>query len=352
MRIFALAIGGRERASSRLRVWDHLEWLGGRGHQIEADSVMAAGATAVDAGFVARLAACFPIWLGRFFRADAILLQESMILWPAVLLKNLGKPRRVVFDFSDPVDRIGRRSLVRRIRRRLFGLVTRGADAVVIENGAYGRELASRAVNCVQFYGPVDVSRYQAARTRVRTPTSSRPLRLGWTGSPGTFGFIAPLMPVIDTVAREHAIELFLIGVSSVDHVFEHAQLTLAPWTEASEFELVPTFDLGLFRIEDSEDALWRGAGKLFIYLAAGVPFVATDRGIARDVIRESGVGFAVADDDRWLDALSAAVSRADLREAFAERSLGFARDNLSYERYRAQLAGLLEPPGEGNRVR
>lgn len=348
MKIFFLAIGGRERASSRLRVWDHIAALREMGHDVAVHSVVAERARANDVRFLARLITTIPQWVGQFFRADAIVLQETMILWPVLVLKNVGKRRRVVFDFSDPVDRIGKRGWVRAIRRSLLRFVTARADAVVVENGSYISAFAEREVAAHKFYGPVDVTRYNAARERLVPAVKDR-LRIGWTGSPGTFAFIAPLLPHIDAIARTTPIELMLIGVPEIDCELEHAVVTKLPWTEASEFDLVPTFDLGLFRIDDNEDARWRGAGKLFIYLAASVPFIATDRGIAHDVMRESGLGFPV--DNRpecWLDGLRQAIESADMRFRFGPQSLAYARAHLSYERYREVLLGLLAARQEG----
>jgi glycosyltransferase involved in cell wall biosynthesis len=339
MKLFVFAIGAHDRASSRLRVWDHLPWLRGQGFEVAADSLMAHGVKGATAGFFARFIARYPLWLARFFRADAVLIQESLALWPAVLLRNLGKRRRLVFDFSDPVDRVGR-GAKRRLREWLFGLTVRRADAVIVENKLYLERLG-RDADALHFYGPVNASRYAEARERRPERARDAPLRLGWTGSPGTFRLLAPILPAIDALARERPIELFLIGAGEVGHAFEHARLIQAEWHEDREFEQVPTFDLGLFRLDDNEDSRWRGAGKLFIYMAAGVPFIATDAGISGTLIRESGIGFPVAD-DRWLDALRAAAQDADARADFSERSLRFARDKLSYEMYRAQLAGQL----------
>lgn len=349
MNIFFLAIGGRERASSRLRVWDHVAALRAMGHDVAVDSVVAERAPANDLRFLVRLVKTLPRWIGRFFRADAVVLQETMILWPILFMKNLGKRRQVVFDFSDPVDRIGKRPWVRAIRRTLLRFVTGRVDVVMVENGSYIPAFGERGIAAHKFYGPVDVTRYNAARER-RAPAPGEPLRIGWTGSPGTFGFIAPILPHIDAIAHTTPIELVLIGVPEIDCELQHAAVTKLPWTEASEFDLVPTFDLGLFRIDDDEDARWRGAGKLFIYLAASVPFIATDRGIAHDVMRESQIGFAV--DNRgecWLDGLRRAIESADMRFRFGAQSLAYAREHLSYERYREVLLELLAPAEEGN---
>lgn len=347
MRLFLFAIGARDRASSRLRVWDHLDWLSGEGHNVHADSLSPPGTTKADLGFLVRLVWRYPQWLYHFLRSDGVLVQESLVLGPAVLLKNLGKRRRVVFDFSDPVDRHGH-GVKKRIRARLFRLMVRRADVVVVENKRYLEQLRGCAAGAAHFYGPVDAARYGAGRVRRAARDESGALRIGWTGSPGTFGLIAPLLPAIDALARERPIELFLIGAGATDLALRHAKLVLADWQEDREFDLVPTFDLGLFRLDGSEDSRWRGAGKLFIYMAAGVPFVASDDGIAGTLMRDTGIGFPVADDGAWLAALRAAAAAADVRADFAERSLRFARDKLSYEMYRAELQRHLIPPTQG----
>lgn len=344
MRLFLFAIGAADRASSRLRVWDHVDWLRGEGDDVSADCEAPPGAKAVTIGYLARLLVRYPLWIARFLRADAIVIQESLALWPLLLAKYMGKQRRVLFDFSDPIDRLGR-GFRRRIRRRLIDLIMRRADAVMVENKLYLEQVGRVAPRALHFYGPVDAARYAAARERRAERDGA--LRIGWTGSPGTFPLIAPLLPAIDSLARERPIELFLIGAGRIEHGLVHARLIQTEWREDSEFELVPTFDLGLFRLDGSEDSRWRGAGKLFIYMAAGVPFVASDHGIAAALIRESGIGFAVPDDGRWLDILRAAAADAETRRDFAERSLRFARDNLSYELYRSQLARQLRPQGQ-----
>lgn len=342
MKMFLFAIGGPERASSRLRVWDHVAALRAMGHTVEVDSVVAPGASATGWRFALRMLAKYPGWLRRFFAADAVILQETMALWPALLLSRFGKRRRVMFDFSDPVDRIGKRPWVRAIRRRLLRFVAGRVDAVMVENGAYRTELAERGVEVHRFYGPVDVARYDAARVRVTREGHER-FRIGWTGSPGTYHFIAPLLPQIDALAENVPVEIVLIGVERTDYTPRHATLTLLPWCVESEFQVVPTFDLGLFRIDESEDAMWRGAGKLFIYMAASVPFIATDRGIARDLMAESGLGFPVGGEaGGWLDGLRGAVVRTAMRESFGARSLAFAQTHLSYEKYRATILGIL----------
>jgi glycosyltransferase involved in cell wall biosynthesis len=336
--IFMFAIGARDRASSRLRIWDHLEWLEGRHETVLSDSLTPPAAQATKAGLATRVVRRLPRWISAFFRSDAVMIQEALLLWPLLYLKHLGKRRRVLFDFSDPVDRHGR-GLKGALRRFAFDRMVRLADVTIVENGKYLASLKGGARQLAHFYGPVNASRYAAGRASLPAAATSPPrTRIGWTGSPGTYRFIAPLMPVIDEIARDVPIEVMLLGVGEIDYGFRHAALSLVPWDEDNEFSLVPSFDLGLFRLEPTADALWRGAGKLFIYMASGVPFVASDVGIAHRVMAESDLGYPVPEDSDWESVLRRAARDKEGRSDMSERSLAYAREHLSYEVYRQAL--------------
>lgn len=346
MKLFMFAIGARDRASSRLRVWDHLEWLRGQGHDVVCDSLTPRMNELTRSVLAQRIFIRLPRWIAAFFRADAIVVQETLLLWPLLFLRNLGKRRRVVFDFSDPVDRIhSGRGMVAGMRAFAFERMVRGADVILVENRRYEGLLMARARQIKHQYGPVDAARYSEGRTQVAAQPrgSDRPLRIGWTGSPGTYRFIAPLIPIIDRIAAEIPIEIALIGVRSIPEKISHAKLTLIEWNEVGEFTEVPALDLAIFRLEPSEDARWRGAGKLFIYMASGVPFLATDDGIAHDAMQESRVGFAVADDADWERKLRTAIADEEERERMSQASVAFANRELSYERFRMLLSRLLK---------
>jgi glycosyltransferase involved in cell wall biosynthesis len=346
MTTFLFAIGARDRASSRLRIWDHVEWVAARDRELIVDSLLPPAAFATRIAIISRIVTRLPQWIAAFFRADAIIIQEALLLWPLLALKHVGKRRRVAFDFSDPVDKHGH-GLKGALRGFAFRRMARGADVISVENRGYLDALAGDARELRHFYGPVNAARYLASRREREPRVSEAPLRIGWTGSPSTFRFIAPLMPIIDRIAADRPIELVLIGAGTVDYRFEHARPIIQPWSEPEEFGLVPTFDLGLFRLEPTREALWRGAGKLFIYMAAGVPFVASDLGIAHGTMEESGVGYPVPTDVDWEAVLRMAVDDNDGRRAMSARSLDFAAHSLSYEAYRARILAPLIPSRE-----
>jgi hypothetical protein len=340
VKIFILAVGDKRRASSRLRVWDHVDWLRAQGHEVTTDYVMPPDVQRVTVNVVWRTLVRWPRWAWQFLRADRVLIQETLLLAPLLWIKSWGKLRQVVFDFSDPVDTIGS-GLRNRLQRLGFAAMTRGVNHVIVENATYLAELRCRGIAASQFYGPVDVDRYQAA-ARAQPPRDRSVVRIGWTGSPGTLSFITPLFPVLDSLAGSHRIELMLIGVTAVEYNFQQLTVYTREWTEPDEFQIVPSFDLGLFALDSSERSKRRGAGKLFIYMAAGVPFVATHLGIARELLGLTAAGYPVDDMQAWIDVLTHAVKSTMDRRRISATAVSYAQKHMSYTAYRHHLIDVL----------
>ena len=334
-----LAIGDRGRASSRLRVWDHVESLQEFSETVRTDALVPMVLSRRRLALAIRLLIRLPLWCFWFLRARSIYIQETLILWPLVALLTGPLNKIVVFDFSDPIDTFGL-GLRGWLRKRGFDSMVRNATYVVVENRVYQNVLPRDDVH--QVYGPVNTIRYaQGFKQRpVRRETS--PLRIGWTGSPGTLKFIEPLFEHLDEIALEIDIELVLIGITDLYYEFKNIPVSCLPWDEEREFIEVPKFDLGLHALDTSPTALKRGAGKLFIYMAAGVPFITDATGIGADVAKESGVGTLVANKTEWPKMLRSIIIDSETREIHSKEGMEYARKYMSYQAFRNLLHRLL----------
>ncbi len=333
---FLLAVGDKTRASSRLRVWAHLDWFRSLG-QVEADYVVPHGIAGRH--LLLRILMRYPHWIKNVLAADVLVIQETLVLAPVVLIRRLMGRKLVIFDFSDPIDRHahGLKGLLRKLG---FKIMVNRSDHVVVENRRYLSDKSIRKGAASSFYGPIDVTRLGVPRPSIKG--RSAPVRIGWTGSPATVNFLAPIFPALDRIAKEADIELVLMGCTEMPYDFQTLKVILLPWSEADEFKFLPTIDLGLFALEHTEDGKRRGAGKLFLYLAAGVPFAASEWGIAADVMTESCVGFAVDSPEKWEAVLSDAIKAPQVRARFAEDGRAYAEANISYEVYRERLKALI----------
>jgi len=336
MRFFLLAVGDETRASSRLRIWAHRNWFAGQG-QVTADYVVPDRVGGLR--LLLRMVLRYPAWIIGFLRADVLLIQETLVLTPLVLLRGLFGRKVVIFDFSDPIDRHAH-GLKGRLRKLGFRIMVRGSDHVMVENRRYLSDEMMQDKSASSFYGPIDVSRLKPRTASGKAP--AEPVRIGWTGSPSTIHFLAPIFPALDRLSASLDIELVLMGSGAMPYDFTSLKVTLLPWSEAGEFELLPTLDLGLFALEHTDEGGRRGAGKLFLYLASGVSFAASDWGISSDVMKESGVGFPVRSPGDWETVLSAAISAPETRARFAEEGRAYAAANISYEVYRDRLLAIM----------
>lgn len=342
MKIFVLAIGDRSRASSRLRVWDHIEWLRSLGHEVCVDYVMQPGITRLTLNALLRIAIRYPIWVWHAFISDRVLIQEVLILSPILLFRRIFCMNKLVFDFSDPVDTVGE-GFRQYCQRLLFKWMINSSNHNIVENKAYLYEFQKQGISSSQFYGPIDSERYREnAALLTNNRAANKPLRIGWTGSPGTLFFIEPLFSMLDDLAEFSDVELCLIGVTKLEYEFKYLKVHFFEWTEQLEYKLVPTFDLGLFVLDESERSKRRGAGKLFIYLSAGVPAVASAIGIARDFLAETGVGFSVESSGDWLKVLQKAIAMHEERQNMRDISFRIAEGLVSYQAYRKELAHFL----------
>jgi glycosyltransferase involved in cell wall biosynthesis len=335
--MFILAIGDRGRASSRLRVWDHVSHLRRTELKLHIDSVVPMVLARRKAALLLRLLLRYPLWCFWFLQAKKIFIQETLILWPLVCLLAKPMKKTIVFDFSDPIDSLGS-GFVGRMRHYGFKAMIRHSSHVIVENPVYQKELPRSDV--YQFYGPVDTVSYgkglEQKQNHPKSPGS--PIRIGWTGSPGTLKFISPLFEHLDKLAEELNIELILIGISEHGHVFRKLNVTCLPWNEKKEFIEVPRFDLGLHALDHSPESLKRGAGKIFIYMASGVPFITDGFGIGACVVKKSNAGVLVSDKNNWRESLKSILKDESLRNKYSELGLSFSRKYMSYDKYRDLL--------------
>jgi glycosyltransferase involved in cell wall biosynthesis len=85
------------------------------------------------------------------------------------------------------------------------------------------------------------------------------------------------------------------------------------PWSEATEVDLINTFDVGVMPLFDDEWAKGKCALKLIQYMGCGLPVVASPVGANVDVVLES-CGLLASDADSWVESLRLLRDSDELR--------------------------------------
>lgn len=249
----------------------------------------------------------------RLAEFDLVLVyRESAPLGPPLFeryLRRRGVP--YVFDFDDaiflgPVHPANRRWAWLRRPARVEESV-RGAAEVIAGND-YLAEWARRhntAVTVIQT--PVDTDLH-----RPRATGDGGPVVIGWVGSSTTAPYLRILDDAFDELARRRDVVVRVVGGT-----YTHPRARVECWPYRLEREPVDvaTFDVGVLPEPDDTWTRGKGAFKALVYMATGIPVVASRVGVNPDVVAEAATGYCVDGTAEWVDRLDRLACDAVLRD-------------------------------------
>lgn len=286
--------------------------------------------------------------LARVRSFDVVLVyRESAPIGPPLFERVLGLLRiPYVFDFDDaiflgPIHPSNRRWAWLRHPSRVAE-TTRGACAVIVGN-EYLAQWAERHNGRVTIISTaVDVDRH---RPYPRPPGG--PV-IGWVGSSTTAPYLALLDEPLRVVAEHRPeVRLRLIGGR-----YAHPSMP----TEEVAYDLereplhVSSFDIGVLPEPDDEWTRGKGAFKALIYMAAGLPVVASHVGVNPDIVVDGVTGYCVTDDAGWIDALERLIADPELRARLGRNGRARVEEMFSTRVQGPRLAAVLRHAADANR--
>ena len=353
MRVIAFTKYDREAASTRQRVLQYLPHLARAGIHVEVhplldDAYVRSLASNIAASKSAIAAAYFRRFrqLLRPQNADLIWVYAELFPWLPASFERLafrsGKP--VIYDFDDaffhPYDD-HRNPLIRRALGGKLGPLIKGATTVCAGND-YLKDYADRAgAQAIVLPTVVDIDQYRPAATR-----PDRPLTIGWIGSPSTWGFVRPILPVLADLCRERGVRFTAIGAGpdAAADLFEG--MTSEPWTEDTEIASVQAMDIGIMPLPDEPWARGKSGYKLVQYMACGLPVVASPVGVNADIVEEGVTGLLATDPEQWRTALTRLIDDAELRAAMGQAGRVRAVEAYSLQTHARRLVEVIRGVG------
>jgi glycosyltransferase involved in cell wall biosynthesis len=271
--------------------------------------------------------------------------REAMPLGPAVVERQMRRRGQapMIYDIDDPLfvpSASGSNRIARRLRdpmkwRTLCGLadVTFCINEMIAE---YVRPYANR-VEVVP--NAIDLTAYSGVREERDVPV------LGYSGSYSTVHLLKEIEPALRRLARSHRFELRVAG-GSADINIPEVPVRSVRWSADDERSILLGFDVGLAPAPDDEWNRYKSFVKVLIYMAAGLPVVASPVGLPARVIEHGRTGLFARTEDEWLAALQTLLSQPDLRARMGaaarldvDQQFGFAQH---MPRIRALFRGLI----------
>jgi glycosyltransferase involved in cell wall biosynthesis len=310
MKILALTKYSKLGASSRLRVFQYLDYLRERGDDISVAPLL------TDNYLEGLYSGHRPKWsqiLGGYLRRvrelsaasgtfDLIWMEKELFPWFPALLEELFRSKRVpcVVDYDDAIFHQYDNHWclpVRYILKRKIDWVMAHADYVVVGN----EYLASRArlagaKRIKHLPTAVDLNRYIVAPL-----PPPEILTIGWIGTPITAKYLQLIAPALRRVYEQVPIELMTVGSGDVDLGIPARTV---PWHESTEVESLSKFHVGIMPLHDGPFERGKCGYKLIQCMGVGRPVIGSPVGANCQIIRHGINGYLASSMQDWTEAL------------------------------------------------
>jgi glycosyltransferase involved in cell wall biosynthesis len=148
----------------------------------------------------------------------------------------------------------------------------------------------------------VDTEKFHPIKARQK----NKKLTFGWSGTSSSFKFFIPLEDDLFKFFNSNKdVKLKIISDRFPYELKRLAELiTFEPWASSREVEQINSFDVGLMPLEDSEWVRGKCSYKMLLYAACGVPTIASNYGMNKEVLDKGNVGIGCKNSNDWLEAL------------------------------------------------
>lgn len=256
----------------------------------------------------------------------------------------------IIFDYDDAIFHMydsSRNAVVRRLLGTKLAPLLRGGAAICAGND-YLRDYAARFNDKVMILPTVvDVDTYRPAPAAEH---GDRPVTIGWIGSPSTWAFVRPILPILSQLCREHGARFTAIGAGPAAEADKFDGMTSELWTEASEIAAVQAMDIGIMPLPDEAWARGKCGYKLIQYMACGLPVVGSPIGVNATIVEAGVSGFLATEAKEWREALVKLIEHSDLRAAMGQAGRARAVADFSLAGHAPRLVDLFQAVVVGQR--
>lgn len=349
MRVAAFAKYGPAAASTRQRLLQYLPSFAEAGIKVTVHSLLDddyVNALVGGDGFSkARVAAAYARRLRQMVRgpdADLLWVYAELFPWLPAWFERLafrsGKP--VVYDFDDAfyLAYEGKPLLAGKLDPLMAD-----ATACVCGNDYLRRHALRFNPSVVVVPTTVDTARYRPAKESREWPPV-----IGWIGSPSTWDYVRPLLPLLASLCADGNARMLAVGAGREAERDRFPGLELRGWSETTEIADVQAMNIGIMPLPDSPWARGKSGYKLVQYMACGLPVIASPVGVNESIVSHGDNGFLARELQAWRASLLSLLGDESLRAAMGRAGRARAVADYSLVAQAPRLIGVLEAAAKG----
>jgi len=220
----------------------------------------------------------------------------------------------LVFDFDDAIYLNSPETKIARICE-LAKLVTAG--------NARLKEFASRYSPNVRVLPTVA----DTDAVRPREKCSGSGFRVGWIGSDDSYlhSFSSEIRKAICDFAAGHGATICIMKETAPDrNEWPGVNVEFVKWSLEAEMDLLSKIDVGIMPVKDDEFQRAKCGGKIVLYMAAGLPVIASPVGVNKTIVKQGTTGLLAETPIEWIFALEELLFDEEIRRKMGGASREF----------------------------
>jgi hypothetical protein len=349
MKMLALMKYGDQAASTRQRLLQYIEHFSNEGIDVEYYPLLSNNY--LERLYAGKETPIFSVLKSYLFRGQLLTDVSSFdLIWvhcesfpylpgfAEQLTMISGKP--VVYDFDDAIFHqydLHTNAFVRRFLGRKLQPLMRGASLCLCGNEylkAYADHFARRTTILPT------VLNTSVFAPSMRARDSARPTTIGWIGSPSTWRFVEPLIPLLGRLSEELNLSIRVVGAGRPS--LTHSRFDFLDWSEDKEVSSIQEMDIGIMPLPDEPWARGKCGYKLIQYMACGIPVIASPVGVNSNIVDQGVNGYLARGEVEWEAAIRRLAASAELRTAMGARGREKIVDGYSLHVHGPRLAAML----------
>lgn len=260
-----------------------------------------------------------------FFNYDLLLVQRMFL--PLFFLKILKwKKTPFIYDFDDAIY-LGDPKNAANTEE-----MVKNAAAIIVSNdelAEYSKKFNHKIIE--EIPSPVNTERILPSASDERNK-----IIIGWIGSPWTEKYLNLVKNVFENLHDRNS-ELMIVGGTGSFKI-NNIPVKNETWSYDKEVHYLNKMDIGIMPLPNDEWSRGKGGYKLFLYMAAGLPVIASPVGINKEIVENGINGYLASSEEEWLNYINKLIEDKDLRKTLGANGRKKAEELYSYNKNAGKL--------------